>query len=255
MKSQLESTGKIQKIQPKLKKLQKKYKDNPQKLQQEQMKLYQQVGYNPLGCFLSVLIPYPFLVAIYQAIRAFSDDKVEGIYNFVSQLIGANGDLVINQRFLFWDLSKSYLPLGKEHGYMELWVLAYLLLAIIVGFSQYFSIKLSSARRESDDEDKKKDKNAKSKKKNGKKNGKENKKEDDKAQSKSQKAKEKAEKADEMDMEDMASDMGKSMMLTMPMMTTFIALSAPAAVSIYWIVQSWVLVGMRTFYYKFIKKE
>jgi YidC/Oxa1 family membrane protein insertase len=234
MRSQLSSTSKLRRIQPKLQKLQKKYKDDPQKMQEAQLKLYREVGYNPLGCFLSILIPYPFLLAIYQAIRAFSSNEaVEGIYEFVSSWIGLNGDLKINQQFLFWDLSDAYLPLGKDHGYFEIWVLAYLLLAVLVGVSQYFSIKLSSKQQEQDDKEKKDKKGSKEKKKN----------------------KKKPKKDNEPNMENMAKDMGKSMMLTMPMMTTFIALSAPAAVSIYWIVQSWVLVGMRVAYSKFMKKE
>lgn len=226
MKSQLESSSKLKKIQPKLQKLQKKYKDKPQKLQEAQLKLYQDVGYNPLGCFLSVIIPYPILLAIYQAVQAFSGDTVEGVYDFVANFIGANGDIVINQRFLIWDLDQAYLPLGKEYGYWEIWVLGYLLLAVLVGLSQYLSIKLNSMRK-------------KKKKSNNKKDKKKDKRKDD--------------KKDET--VDMVNEMGKSLALTLPMMTTFIALSAPAAVSIYWIVQSWVLVGIQTAYYKFKSKK
>ncbi len=53
--------------------IQKKYKDDKQKLQQEQMKLYQEMGINPLGSCLPLLIQFPIIIGLYQAIiRAFS---------------------------------------------------------------------------------------------------------------------------------------------------------------------------------------
>lgn len=234
MKSQLDSTMKLRKIQPQLEKIREKYSRNPQKMQEEQLKLYKKVGYNPLGCLMSVVLPYPLLVAIYQAIQAFSGDKVTGIYPFVMDFLGINGDLKINTHFLLWDLSKSYLPLAKEAGghfedYLGWGVLAYLVLALLTGVSQYFSVKINSklsgadkARKEADE---KKKKNKKKK------------------------------KDDTPDMSSMMGDMGKSMAFTFPLMTTFIALSAPAAVAIYWIVQSWVMVGIQTLYFSIKNKK
>jgi len=48
--------------------IQKKYKDDKQKLQQEQMKLYQEMGINPLGSCLPLLIQFPIIIGLYQAI-------------------------------------------------------------------------------------------------------------------------------------------------------------------------------------------
>ncbi|MBN2101080.1 YidC/Oxa1 family membrane protein insertase [Candidatus Dojkabacteria bacterium] len=221
MRSQLDSTRKLRKIQPQLEKIREKYKKNPQKIQEEQLKLYKQVGYNPMGCLASVVLPYPFLIAIYQAIRAFSGGKIGYIYPFVKNLLDISGDVDINTRFLLWDLSKAYLPLAKEHGYFTLWVLAYLLLALLTGLSQYFSVEIN--QRMTGTASPKKDDKKKSKKKD----------------------------VPSQDMGAMMNEMGKSMKFTFPLMTVFIALSAPAAVALYWMVQSWVMIGIQYVYYKF----
>lgn len=46
---QIESTKKMQELQPKLQAIQKKYASNKEKLSQEQMALYKEAGVNPLG--------------------------------------------------------------------------------------------------------------------------------------------------------------------------------------------------------------
>jgi len=230
MKSQYESSAKLRAIQPQMEKIKKKYMRNQKKIQGEQMKLYKNAGYNPLGCFFSMLLPFPFLVAVYQAIRAFSGDGVEitGIYGWVEHLTGLNADVVVNQNFLGFDLSQSYMPLAQEHGYFALSVLPYAILAILVGISQYYSVKLNQGMMGMPDDSAKKKEDAK----------KDNKKKDDAP-----------------DMSSMMTDMNKSMAFTFPLMTTIISIRLPAAVSLYWMLQSWVPVIMYQAYNKFIKKE
>lgn len=218
-KSQLESTKKIRLIQPKLEKLRTKYKRSPQKMQEEQLKLYRQIGYNPLGCLFSTVVPIPIMIAIFQSIRAFSGDDVTGIYSWVEGLLHINGALVINTDFLVWDLSESYLPLAKSHGYLALWTFPYLALAVLTGLSQYFSVKLNQGLRGEEKKDKKK------------------------------------KKADKPEMPGMMGEMSKSMAVTFPLMTGFIALSLPAAVSLYWTVQSFAMIGIQFGYFKFFQKD
>src|SRR3990170_241596 len=50
------------------KKMQEKYAKDKEKLSQEQMKLMQQAGVNPLGGCLPMLIQFPILIGLYQAI-------------------------------------------------------------------------------------------------------------------------------------------------------------------------------------------
>ena len=230
MKSQYESSRKLRELQPQLKKIQDKYKRNPQKAQEEQMKLYKKVGYNPLGCLFSMVIPFPFLIAIYQVIRAFSSGgDITGVYDFVANFVGMNGEIVIDTGFFGLDLSLSYLPLAREHGYLTLWILPYLVIAILVGLSQYFSLQFNQGLMGVDQDDKEKEKKKKEKDK-------------------------KKKKPEEPDPTAMLGDMSKSMKFTFPAMTTFIALSLPSAVSLYWILQSWVPVLMYLLYNKLIER-
>ena len=65
---QQESTKKMQTLQPKLKQLQEKYKNDREKLSQAQMELYREHGVNPLGGCLPLLVQFPILIGLYQAI-------------------------------------------------------------------------------------------------------------------------------------------------------------------------------------------
>jgi YidC/Oxa1 family membrane protein insertase len=52
-------------VQPLVKEIQTRYKDQPEKQQKELMRLYKEHGFNPLGGCLPMLIPYPFLIALF----------------------------------------------------------------------------------------------------------------------------------------------------------------------------------------------
>jgi YidC/Oxa1 family membrane protein insertase len=65
---QQRSAKEMQKLQPELKKLQDKYKNDREKLAQEQMALYKEHGVNPFGGCLPLLIQFPILIGLYQAI-------------------------------------------------------------------------------------------------------------------------------------------------------------------------------------------
>jgi len=65
---QYKSMKEMQAIAPYMKRLQQKYKDDKGKLQQETMALYREHGVNPLAGCLPIIVQYPILIAIYQAI-------------------------------------------------------------------------------------------------------------------------------------------------------------------------------------------
>lgn len=65
---QQRSAKKMQEVQPELKKLQEKFKDDREKLAQAQMQLYKEAGINPLGGCFPLLIQFPILIGLYQAI-------------------------------------------------------------------------------------------------------------------------------------------------------------------------------------------
>lgn len=65
---QARSMKATQELQPRLQELQKKYAKDKEKLTQAQMELYREHGVNPLGGCLPMLIQFPILIGLYQAL-------------------------------------------------------------------------------------------------------------------------------------------------------------------------------------------
>lgn len=61
-------------LNPRLEELKKKYKDDREKLTQAQMELYREAGINPLGGCLPLLIQFPVLIVLYNAIVRLSQE-------------------------------------------------------------------------------------------------------------------------------------------------------------------------------------
>ena len=69
---QLKSTKsmmRMSRMTPRLKELEKKFGNDQQRYQQEMNKLYKEEGVNPMSGCIWTLIPFPILIALYQAIR------------------------------------------------------------------------------------------------------------------------------------------------------------------------------------------
>lgn len=66
--SQQKSAQKMQALQPEMEKLKKKYGKDQERLSQETMKLYKQMGINPLGGCLPLLLQMPIWFSLYRAI-------------------------------------------------------------------------------------------------------------------------------------------------------------------------------------------
>jgi YidC/Oxa1 family membrane protein insertase len=65
---QQRSARKMQELQPEIEKLRKKYGKDQERLAQEQMKLWKEAGVNPTGGCLPLLIQFPIMIGLYQAI-------------------------------------------------------------------------------------------------------------------------------------------------------------------------------------------
>ncbi len=206
MKRQTEMTKKMSSLKPEIDALQKKYKNNPEKLSQEQIKLYKKVGYNPLGCLVTFVPQLIILSVLIQVIRNVTTGDLNGIYPFVTNLLNDGASLTINTKFLIWDLTKSFNDLSSEFGKFSVEALPYLGLSVLVGISQYLTTKFTQVMQGGlpQPEDPKKGK--------------------------------------ELSPEDMTKKMTKSFSMILPFTTIFIAISAPAALSLYWAVQSFMLV-------------
>lgn len=64
----IQSTRKMQELQPHMKELQRKYGKDPQKLQEETMRLYREYKVNPAGGCLPMFLQLPIFLGVYQAV-------------------------------------------------------------------------------------------------------------------------------------------------------------------------------------------
>jgi YidC/Oxa1 family membrane protein insertase len=108
---QMKGTAKMQEMQnsKEWQATQKKYKDDKQKLQQEQMKLYQEMGINPLGSCLPLVIQFPIIIGLYQAIirvLAISPLQLSQLYENIYPFIDTSKLLPVNNHFLWMNLSQ-----------------------------------------------------------------------------------------------------------------------------------------------------
>jgi YidC/Oxa1 family membrane protein insertase len=136
---QMKGTQKMQQMQQskEWQALQKKYKDDKQKLQQEQMKLYQEMGINPLGSCLPLLIQFPIIIGLYQAIirvLAVTPMQLSQLFYNVYPFVDISKLLPVNPDFLWMNLSQPerLTILGFEIPVM----------AIIVVITTYLQSKL-----------------------------------------------------------------------------------------------------------------
>jgi YidC/Oxa1 family membrane protein insertase len=211
-KTQTEMTRKMAQLKPELDKIKEKYKNNPEKLSQEQMKLYKKVGYNPLGC-LGTFIPQIIILSVLiGVVRAITNNNTEGIYDFVLNWVSnGTGNFTINPNFLGLDLTQIYTTLSRDSGRFAPQAIPYLVLALVVGIVQFITTKLTTVLQNPESVYNNKKKRKKDK--------------------------------DEPNMEEMQESMQKSMMFMFPLMTIFISISAPAALGVYWITQSIMLIA------------
>ncbi|NPV66706.1 MAG: membrane protein insertase YidC [Anaerolineae bacterium] len=91
-----------QELQPKLKKLQEKYKGDREKLAQAQMELYREAGINPAGGCLPLLIQFPILIGLYQAI-------IQVLGATPLQLLDLSGRILVPQLNQLIPLSNQFL--------------------------------------------------------------------------------------------------------------------------------------------------
>lgn len=121
------SSYKMQALQPQMKALQEKYKNDPQTLSAEMRKL----GFNPLSGCLPLLIQFPILIGMYQAIvRTLAITPLSllelgsHVYGFLPNISSL---VPISSQFLIWDLGQPD---------------PYLIIPIVVVVTTYFSNKL-----------------------------------------------------------------------------------------------------------------
>merc|ERR1719313_2547478 len=140
-KQQIESTTKMQAIQPAAKKLQEKYRNkDPARLNMELQKLYQDNQVNPLAGCLPSLAQIPIFIGLYRSVLNLAkEDKLREPFLWLPSLEGPVSDYTKGSGWLFGDAAQGYAwngftpPLGWSD------TLAYLTLPVLLVVSQYIS--------------------------------------------------------------------------------------------------------------------
>jgi len=118
--------------------IQKKYKDDKEKLAQEQMRLYKELGINPFGTCLPMLIQIPIIFGLYQSITralAASPAQLLILTNGVWSFWGLDQLIPVNSKFLWMNLGQP------ERVYM--FGVGIPVLAILVAITTYIQSKVT----------------------------------------------------------------------------------------------------------------
>jgi YidC/Oxa1 family membrane protein insertase len=116
---------------------QKKYKDDKQKLQMAQAKLMQEHKINPLGSCLPLLIQFPIIIGLYQALSramAVTPNQLLDLSQRLYPFINGSSLIPIKSQFLWMDLSQPERVVIFGIGIPTL--------AVLVVITQYLQTKL-----------------------------------------------------------------------------------------------------------------
>lgn len=72
---QIQSTRKMQALQPQMQELQRKYKNDRERLNKEMMQLYQQNQANPLGGCLPLLVQIPIFISLFRVLMSIAQER------------------------------------------------------------------------------------------------------------------------------------------------------------------------------------
>ncbi len=103
---QLKSSKAMQELQPRLKELQEKFKGDREKLAAAQMELYQKNGVNPLAGCLPLVVQFPILIGLYEAIgRSLSATPLQLLDLSHRVLVPGLANLIpLQHTFWIWNL-------------------------------------------------------------------------------------------------------------------------------------------------------
>lgn len=213
VKKQTDMTRKMTALKPQLDSLQKKYENNQEKLAQEQMKLYKKSGYNPLGCLFTQIPQLLLVIVLFQVVRSIGSGTVDAanVYNFIEPWFNVvDGKIEILLEFFGVDLGKSYW--GGFENKFAVEALPHLALVLLTGISQFFATKFTQLMQNPEQVIKKKEEKKKKK------------------------------EPQELSPEELQKNMAQSTNYMMPLMTTMLAVNMPAFITLFWVVQSLMLV-------------
>lgn len=138
-KSQLESTNKMQAVQPTVKALQAKYQSNPEVMNQKIAEVYQQNEVNPLAGCIPSLIQIPVFIGLYRAVLNLAkENALDEPFLFLPNLEGPTygADPAHGSDWLFNNWVEGVPSLGWED------TIAFLSIPIFLTISQVISMNL-----------------------------------------------------------------------------------------------------------------
>jgi YidC/Oxa1 family membrane protein insertase len=95
------------------------------------MKLYREMGVNPLGCFGSMIIQFPILIALYATFRLTLGEAPEAT-------------VALSTRLYDWPFVTSAVPLDQHFLWMNLGEPDPFIIPLMVGITTYVYPKMSS---------------------------------------------------------------------------------------------------------------
>ncbi len=126
---QMHSTRMMAAIGPRMQDIQKRFKD-PKRRSEEQMKLYREAGINPLGCFSSMLLQLPILMALYRVFSTAIGETPESLVK-------------VSHRLYNWDYLRSSMPLPSNFLWLHVGRPDPLILPLMVAITTYALQKMS----------------------------------------------------------------------------------------------------------------
>jgi YidC/Oxa1 family membrane protein insertase len=136
---QIESSSKMQALQPKVKLLQEKYRNDPQTMNQKLGELYMGANVNPLSALLPTFAQLPILISLYKGLNYLAeDDALEERFLWLPNLEGPTfGNRGMDWILNFSDWNGGVPPLGWND------TLCFLSLPVILVATQKVSIELN----------------------------------------------------------------------------------------------------------------
>lgn len=138
-KTQLESTNKMQSLQPQIKEVQAKYQSNPEVMNQKISELYQSNDVNPLAGCIPSFIQIPIFIGLYRAVLTLAkDDKLNEPFLFLPSLEGPTygADPTHGNDWLLQGWVDGVPSLGWDQ------TTAFLILPVFLVVSQFISMEL-----------------------------------------------------------------------------------------------------------------
>lgn len=144
-KSQLESTSKMQTLQPTIKDIQAKYQSNPEVMNQKIAEVYQTNEVNPLAGCIPSLVQIPIFIGLYRAILNLAkEDKLEESFLWLPNLEGPTygADPAHGSDWIL----KNWVDGAPTLGWDD--TAAFLTIPVILVISQFLSMQLMQPKVE-----------------------------------------------------------------------------------------------------------